>query len=81
MAAGVIDQQTGDSIAAYAASKHDGISEKYTDMSDMSPEERNAHFERFTDDGAPGDTLDELLDAGIITQEQAEAIKGYLDNA
>lgn len=78
VAADVIDQATADSIAAYASNKHDRIHARYDSMSDMTPDERHALYESFESDGFDGDSVDELLNAGVITQEQADAINAYL---
>ncbi|MGN1019674.1 MAG: hypothetical protein ACI4O7_04810 [Aristaeellaceae bacterium] len=77
--AGVIDQDTLDRIVAYAAEKHADISSIYADVSGMTPQERNAAFAaRKSRDGDTGDTVAELLEAGIITQAQADAIIAWL---
>lgn len=76
MAAGIIDQATADSIRQYAANKHTQLSGRYGSMGNMTPTERHAYYAGF--DRSGGDDLDALLAAGIITQEQAEAINAYL---
>lgn len=76
VAAGIIDQATADSIHQYAADKHAQISGRYGSMGDMTPTERHAYYAGF--DRSRGDSVDALLAAGIITQEQAEAINAYL---
>ena len=48
----------------------------HSGMGDMTPTERHAYYAGF--DRSGGDDLDTLLAAGIITQEQAEAINAYL---
>lgn len=77
--AGVIDQATADSIQAYASSKHDEIHSRYGNTSEMTPDERHAMYESFESDGFDGDTASELLNVGVITQEQADAINAYLE--
>lgn len=78
VAAGVIDQAAADSIGAYASSKHDQIHSRYQgDMSDMTPDERHTLYDGYGKDGFDGDMVDELLNAGVITQEQADAINAY----
>lgn len=76
VAAGIIDQATADSIHQYAANKHTQLSGRYGSMGNMTPTERYAYYAGF--DRSGGDDLDALLAAGIITQEQAEAINAYL---
>lgn len=76
VAAGIIDQATADSIRQYAANKHTQLSGRYGSMGNMTPTERHAYYAGF--DRSGGDDLDALLAAGIITQEQAEAINAYL---
>ncbi len=70
---GIIDQETADKISEYMSKKHEEISRIYDGMSDMSPTERHTAFaERKS---SRGNGLEELVDAGIITQEQADMIK------
>lgn len=76
--AGIIDQETADKIAAAASQKHDDLHGKYAGKSDMTPEERHTFYDSFKPDGFDGDSVSELLNSGIITQEQADAINGYL---
>lgn len=76
--AGVIDQATAAKIEAAASSKQQGLHARYGSQSEMSPEERHTFFESFSNDGAAGDSVSELLNNGIITQEQADAINAYL---
>ncbi|MGN0763766.1 MAG: hypothetical protein ACI4MK_10255 [Aristaeellaceae bacterium] len=77
--AGVIDQATMDQIAVYAAVKHADISNIYADISGMTPAERNAAFAaRKSSDGDTGDSIAELLEAGVITQDQADDINAWL---
>ena len=79
--AGVIDQETVDRIAAYAAEKHVDISAVYEGIAEMTPPQRAEAFEsRKSSDGAEGDEVSELLTAGILTQEQADAIADYLNS-
>ncbi len=79
--AGVIDQETADKIAAYAAEKHADISAIYEGIAEMTPQERVEAFEsRKSSDGAVGDEVSELVEAGILTQEQADAIAAYLNS-
>jgi len=45
-------------------------------MENMTPSERHERYASF--DKSRGDSVDALLEAGVITQEQAEAINEYL---
>ncbi|MDY3920452.1 MAG: hypothetical protein SOZ59_15905 [Candidatus Limivivens sp.] len=66
--AGVIEQETADRITAYVSGKVSSIQGRYVaDIGSMSPEERNAYYESFRKDGSAGDTVAELLGAGVIT--------------
>lgn len=73
--AGIIDRATADAISEYAAKKHEEISAMYENTADMTPEERHAAFEERKTSRKDG--VDELVEAGVITAEQAEAIKNY----
>lgn len=73
--AGIIDQATADAISDYAAKKHEEISAMHESIANMSSEERHAAFEERK--SARGDDIDELTEAGVITAEQADAIKNY----
>ena len=77
--AGVIDQATADKIKAYAAAKHAGISAIYDGMDSMTPAQRQEAFAtRKSADNNFGDTVADLVAAGVITQEQADAINAFL---
>ncbi|MGN1136226.1 MAG: hypothetical protein ACI4SF_08415 [Oscillospiraceae bacterium] len=76
--AGIIDEETAAKIAEYAASKHGNIHSFYANMGEMAPQQRHEYFSGRSKDGFDGDVVDELLNAGIITQEQADAINAYL---
>ncbi len=73
--AGIIDQATADAIAEYASKKHEDISALHENAANMTSEERKAAFEERKAQRKDG--VDELVEAGIITEEQAEAIKNY----
>ena len=73
--AGIIDQATADAISEYAAKKHEDISATYENTADMTPDERHAAFEERK--ASRKDGVDELVEAGVVTAEQAEAIKNY----
>lgn len=76
--AGIIDQATADEISEYMSKKHEEISAIYDGMADMSPEERHTAFAQRKSSRKDG--LDELVDEGIITKEQADSIKEYNEN-
>lgn len=77
--AGIIDQATADNMKVYGSDKHDSIHNRYSgDTSSMTPEERHTLYAGYEKDGFDGDSVDELLSKGIITQEQADAIQEYL---
>ncbi|WP_156875991.1 hypothetical protein [Clostridium kluyveri] len=78
MEAGVIDQSTADQIVAYASQKHDDIHALYANKSSMTADERQAMYESMKKDGFDGDSVSELINAGIITQEQADSINTYI---
>lgn len=76
ISAGIIDQTTADAIKAYAAVKHEEIHNRFTDMSNATPQERHERYAGF--DREKGDSVDSLLQAGVITEAQAEAIRNFL---
>ena len=77
--AGIIDQDTADKIAAFAATKHTNISAIYDGMDQMTPAQRREDFAaRKSTDANLGDTVADLVAAEIITQEQADAINAFL---
>ncbi|MGM9608102.1 MAG: hypothetical protein ACI3XJ_11415 [Oscillospiraceae bacterium] len=74
--AGVIDQATADSIREYAAAKQTQLHGRYGSLGGMTPAERHTFYGSFDRNG--GNSVESLLDAGVITQEQADAINAYL---
>ena len=79
VAEGILDQDTADKIAAFAAERHASISAIYDGLDAMTPAERNEAFaSRKKADASLGDTVAELLESGIITAEQADAINAFL---
>lgn len=74
--AGVIDQETADAFKEYACGKHDRIHGRFNGMDAMTPSERHTAFAACAEDC--GDSVEALLDAGVITQEQADAINDHL---
>ena len=74
----MISQDTADKIAAYAAEKQNELHGRFAEKSGMTTQERRTFYEGFSSDGAEGDSVEELLDAGIITQEQADAIMEWI---
>jgi uncharacterized protein YutE (UPF0331/DUF86 family) len=89
---GVIDQETADKIANYQLDKRiSAIGEQKAELEKikaMAPEERRAYFEKQKAEFESGsaqkskvrkyDLLKALVTDGIITQEQADAIKAAL---
>lgn len=80
VAADIIDQETADTIMSYASQKHDKIHAQYENRADMTPEQRHAFYDSFEDKDFWGNPSGELLNAGVITQEQADAINSYLSS-
>ena len=75
---GIIDQETADKISEYMSKKHEQISSVYDGMTNMSEEERHKAFaERKI---SRKDNLEELVNEGIITKEQSDSIKKYIEN-
>lgn len=74
--AGVIDQETADAIRQYASEKQSERHAGYAGKSSMTAEERHSFYTGMQREDA--DPVEELLSAGIITQEQAERITAYL---
>lgn len=74
--AGVIDEGTAERIAQYASKKQKNRHEIYAGKTSMTPEERHSFYVSMKEE--PVDPVEELLNAGIITQEQANSITGYL---
>jgi len=79
--AGVIDQDTAERIEAYAAQKQTSLHDWYAAKpAGQSPQDRRAYFESRQTDRSGGGSVEELLEAGVITQDQADAINAYLAN-
>lgn len=72
VAEGIVEQETADRIAEYASAKHDAIHAAYEKKSDMSTEGRHAFYSEFKGSRDWGNSAEELVEAGIITQEQAD---------
>lgn len=76
--AGLVDQDTADRIESYASEWHAQISGRYsTDLAAMSPADRHTWYAGFAGERET-DSLDRLTLAGIISAEQAEAIRGWM---
>ncbi len=73
--AGVIGQETAEKIAQYASEKQADRHSGYARKSSMTSEERHSFYDGMK--SQDGDPVDELLAAGVITQEQADAIQAY----
>ncbi|MGN1347034.1 MAG: hypothetical protein ACI4V1_09620, partial [Eubacteriales bacterium] len=76
--AGVITQTTADKIMVYASAKHATIHTEYGRKSSMNWEERHSFYEELKGKASNTDAVSELLDAGILTQAEADAINEYL---
>ncbi len=76
VAPGVIDEDTADAIREYASAKHDAIHSRYASAGDMTPQERHEWYADF--DRENGDSVEKLLQSGVITQAQADAIRDFL---
>ena len=76
VAQGIIDQGTADRIAAYGSQKHDTVHDRYAGMDGLTDDQRHGRYESFGNDGFSGDGLEELVNAGILTREQADLIAG-----
>ena len=74
--AGVIDQETAEEISQYVSDKQVQRHTAYAEKSSMTNDERHSFYTGMhTDHAGP---IEELLEAGIISQEQADAIEEYL---
>jgi|GEM_PF-6001233 len=73
---GIITQEQADAISAYFEQKQAEKKEEMEKVKSMTDEERKAYFESLKEQKTQKeDLLSELVNAGIITQEQADAIK------
>lgn len=74
--AGVIDQETAEEISQYVSDQQAQRHTAYAEKSSMTNEERHSFYTGMhTDHAGP---VEELLEAGMISQEQADAIEEYL---
>ncbi|MCR4430956.1 MAG: hypothetical protein NUV45_08070 [Tepidanaerobacteraceae bacterium] len=78
---GIITQETADKMTAYMEEKAAERKAEMDKMKDMTEEERKAYLEEKKASRTEGkkDFLTEMVQAGILTQEQADAIKAYLE--
>lgn len=74
---GIIDQETADKIAAYQSSQAEERKAEMEKVKAMSESERQAYFES-RKGTQHTDSFTEMINAGIITQAQADAIKAAL---
>lgn len=74
---GILDQDTADSLAAYQTQKANERKAQADNMADMTREERQASREAQKDSERP-DPFAEAVSAGILTQDQADAIKAAM---
>ena len=76
VSSGVIDEETAAAIQEYASAKHAAIHSRYADAGSMTPQERYEWYAGF--DRENGDSVEKLLQSGVITQAQADAIRDFL---
>lgn len=77
VSAGIIDEAAAEEISAYMAEKHEKISSVYKDLDSMTDEERHAAFAKRKTEHKNGS--EELVEAGIISEEQLAEIKAYIE--
>ena len=75
LAAGLIDQTAAEKISAAASEKQQKRHALYAGKAQLAPEERHAFYAEWKN--AETDIISELLSAGVLTPEQAEAISRY----
>jgi len=73
---GVIDQATADKITAYMDQKEKAEEANKSDMKAMTPEEKKAYFANNKTQRV--DILTDMVNNGVITQDQANAIKAAM---
>ncbi|MDI3481237.1 MAG: hypothetical protein PWQ97_892 [Tepidanaerobacteraceae bacterium] len=78
---GIITQETADKMTAYMEEKASERKAEMEKLKDMTEDERKAYFEQKKASGTDGkkDFMSEMVEAGILTQEQADSIKAYLE--
>jgi len=83
VAAGTIDQATANKITAYMDAKDAERQAEMDKAKDMTDAERQAYFESIngTKCSGPTNIFDEMVSNGVITQAQADAIKGAMPQA
>lgn len=82
--AGIISQETADSIAAYQQEKSEAREAEMAELKEMTEDERKAYFESKKEEESTGPVdkmscLDDMVEEGILTQEEADAIEAYLE--
>jgi membrane peptidoglycan carboxypeptidase len=72
---GVIDQATADKIKEYLTLEAEAKKAEAEKIKAMSEEERQAYREELKQLTPPASPFEEMVNQGVITQEQADAIK------
>lgn len=75
---GIINEETADQIAEYAAKKHENIHSYFEQTSNMTSNQRHELYNSSINDSYSGNLIDELVDNGILTNTEANAINDYL---
>ncbi|MDP4117940.1 MAG: hypothetical protein Q8873_01975 [Bacillota bacterium] len=76
--AGIITQEQSDKILQYLKDRQAEMKTEREKIASMTKEERKAYFEENKDSAKPGNMLEGLVTASIITQEQSDKISQYL---
>ena len=76
---GIINQETGDKVKTYLKEHKKEHKAEFDKIQKMTPDERKAYFEQKKSEGRLG-IWAEMVTAGIITQEESDAIKSARTN-
>ncbi len=79
---GIISQETADKLSAFADEKNSERKAEMDKLKDMTEEERSAYMQNNGPraSGAKDDFWAQAVDGNILTQEQADDIKAYLED-
>lgn len=78
----IISQATADKISASIEAEQSERQAEMEEVKDMTDDERKAYFEEKKNSGEkPAGMLEQLIDDGILTQDQADKIKEYNQQA
>lgn len=72
---GTIDEDEKDEIVAFIEEKEEEKEAEREAVEAMTDEERQEYFEEKREEGKGNDAISEMVEDGIITEEQAEALK------